>query len=269
MKTRTCFVVLFFCTIAYCCSSLCFGEEAISPEKILSTARQATNETTFSATMINTGHKPSKEQLYVKANADGTKWMRMESEDTALGILLIINNDTGQYMVIDGVAVKEAPRETPSPSAVSKDAPKCTYELIEKNVNGIDSYIITEHNESNGNKSVYRIGRDNMFLFSTMKYDRTGKLISGREYKNVKIGDLDDKLFELPAGVEIKYPETLDEEITAIQTVDPINNSELSVTQNNTTSPRVLKNVLYLLIGCCFVLLVIIVAMRVKPKKSL
>ena len=59
---------------------------------------------------------------------------------------------------------------------------------------------------------VYYIGKNDNFVYSMRNYNSKGKLISQINYENVELNvKLDDNLFEIPKGLEVKVANSINE----------------------------------------------------------
>jgi outer membrane lipoprotein-sorting protein len=130
------------------------------------------------------------------------------------------------------------------PLAVNGNSVK--YSLVEKEHNGIPCYVVDVKttntietdkeileatkkslpddikkilDEQNINLSammpsvvVYYIGKNDNFVYSMRNYNSKGKLISQINYENVELNvKLDDNLFEIPKGLEVKVANSINE----------------------------------------------------------
>ena len=266
MKTHAGFVVILFCMVFVSGYSFSFGQDQ-SPEELLKSARRVSFQTSYRAILVRPDG--TKQKMFIKVNSDGTRWMRMESEETAIGKVIIIHNDSGDYTIINNTAVKAPPMPPivpATPAANESLSRKITHDIDEKIIDGAVFHVITEHNETDGHVQVYYINRDNMFIYSRQSFDKDGKLIFGQEYEDVAFDGIEDRLFQLPTGVRIEYPENHEAEIAAVQAADPIN-AEVEY-KHNPSSVRQWIRIISVFGGFVVIAIVVVLVVPTKQKRK-
>ena len=222
-----------------------YGEK--TPEEILHEAEQFSGHVSYSADSCEEDGRISQKK-YVKVNPDGSRWTRLQGID--IDDMYTIMNDSGKYSVFGNTAVKAPPRKLPPIKRSPDGKPrKTTLTIAEGEWDGKPCYIITETVELSDYKTVYRIGKEDNFIYSRKMFEiDSGKLFSSTNYTNVVLNpDLPDDLFSLPENAEIKIPADFEEETSMIsEAIIARHTTPASVDANSLDKPVPVRKIIYI-----------------------
>lgn len=243
-----------------------YGEK--TPEKILHEAEQFSGHVSYSADSCEEDGRISQKK-YVKVNPDGSRWTRLQGID--IDDMYTIMNDSGKYSVFGNTAVKAPPRKLPPIKRSPDGKPrKTTLTIAEGEWDGKPCYIITETVELSDYKTVYRIGKEDNFIYSRKMFEiDSGKLFSSTNYTNVVLNpDLPDDLFSLPENAEIKIPADFEEETSMIsEAIIARHTTPASVDANSLDKPVPVRKIIYICVAV-FIFLGLVLSVIVTVRHS-
>ena len=116
------------------------------------------------------------------------------------------------------------------------------------------------------------MGKEDSFPYKIAIYNPAGQLISSQSYSEFELDpDLPDDYFEIPAGIKVVVPKSINEmtraAVDAIRESRAAADSAAKAAAEAPVSVSKWKPVLFWAIGVIFVILVIIVVVRVVRKK--
>ncbi len=161
-------------------------------------------ELSYTMVMSEDGKEAMKAKVYMKGQN-----VRMEMSDPTMGDLVIINNATKKesyfYNPTEKQAIKSALDETssqdiPNPENLMKEADVSSAKYVaEETVDGKKAYVY-DYKDKEGTTKIWMWADNGVPL----KFEGT---VDGKkttvEFKDVKAGSVDDKMFELPADVTV------------------------------------------------------------------
>lgn len=243
-----------------------YGEK--TPEEILHEAEQFSGHVSYSADSCEEDGRISQKK-YVKVNPDGSRWTRLQGID--IDDMYTIMNDSGKYSVFGNTAVKAPPRKLPPIKRSPDGKPrKTTLTIAEGEWDGKPCYIITETVELSDYKTVYRIGKEDNFIYSRKMFEiDSGKLFSSTNYTNVVLNpDLPDDLFSLPENAEIKIPADFEEETSMIsEAIIVRHTTPASVDANSLDKPVPVRKIIYICVAV-FIFLGLVLSVIVTVRHS-
>lgn len=168
------------------------------------TKGKAVKELSYTMVMTEDGTEAIKAKVYMKNDN-----VRMEMSDPTMGELVIINNATKKesyfYNPTEKQAIKSALDESssadiPNPENLMKDADVSSAKYVsEETVDGKKAYVY-DYKDTEGTTKIWMWADNGVPL----KFEGT---VDGKktvvEFKDVKVGGIDDSMFELPADATV------------------------------------------------------------------
>ncbi len=164
---------------------------------------------------------------YSKISNDGMPYSLIKTYmQNAIGedLLQEINiiNETGIWSVINGYAVKRpASNSNSKQKKVTTNKKLYNIKVESKNIDNKKYFLITEKMTNEYLKTFklkfkgrpiysylteFLIGQNDYIIYSIKKFTDKGVLNSKKEYKDIKLGKLDDGIFKLSKDLKIKKP---------------------------------------------------------------
>jgi hypothetical protein len=180
---------------------------------------------------------------YVKNNEDGTQWTRMDSyssrdDGKTWKKSSYIQNNSGKWKIIGEIAIKMV-NTLAAPITKEPTDNKFEYTIKDDDFANVPCWRITVKTLRNL-KVIYcmevYVGKKNYFVYSTRFYDENGNMIDGfdaiDDERNIKFNvNIEDAMFEIPAGYKIMLPTDMDNrlniELDARKKNKPISQQEV------------------------------------------
>ena len=280
-----------------------FGAESLpDADELFKRANDPGNGKVFSALEEVTPGRV-KNRVVQQILPDGTKLSRSERVDRDDNSHWMLVNGDGAYMIIGNTAIKTDEVTSDPQKEIDKMfdgaeprlSSETTVELTD--LGGVECYLATRkfHLSDSDKKAVYNLlpedirsrisleqlvkslpatiqlymGKEDSFPYKIAIYNPAGQLISSQSYSEFELDpDLPDDYFEIPAGIKVVVPKSINEMTRAA--VDAIRESRAaadSAAKAAAEAPvSVGKTILISLIGGLAAILIIIIIIRMIRK---